>query len=448
MNRQSLLLAAFACLASLASAQGIDLSKVHPVTKTPKHAGVFNIRTGRFHTAGGAGPLSLVLQNVYNNTCVAGFYTAVAECEDFYDEGRVPSQVGPTTYPNHSLETIELAYCTSATTGLVDLDWELYDTQAGLAGGSCGFGSAGTPQPFTAGVAFFDSSAAGFPLPGATSASGPGCWIIGFSTGTITTCLTSGANSADQFVFRFSQNNTPAQMGGGTAGPILAGAPGTGVPGCGTFNLPACAGGCGSGLDNLDAFWINQDAGTVGGVCTTGGTGAPSTGCYWFGGYPTNPFGGIFLRMEGDGSCTTTGNVIAYCTAKVNSLGCTPAVMAVGIPRVSTCATTGFKLHASNLLGNKNGLWFYGTNGLSGIAFQGGHLCIKPAIKRLNVQNSGGQGSACNGAITTDFNARICSGSDSALVAGALVGTQCWSRDPASPSTTNLTSAISFVIAP
>ncbi|MBI5433818.1 MAG: hypothetical protein HZA52_13380 [Planctomycetes bacterium] len=147
------------------------------------------------------------------------------------------------------------------------------------------------------------------------------------------------------------------------------------------------------------------------------------------------------------GMTPTVAGPAQYCTAKVNSLGCTPAVAYTGTPSVLSCSTS-FTLTATSLVGNKNGLWFYGTNGLNGAAFQGGHLCIKPAIKRLNVVNSGGQGSACNGSISTDFNARICSGSDAALVAGALVGTQCWSRDPNSPSTTNLTSAISFTICP
>ncbi|MCC6406419.1 MAG: hypothetical protein IT453_04575 [Planctomycetes bacterium] len=154
------------------------------------------------------------------------------------------------------------------------------------------------------------------------------------------------------------------------------------------------------------------------------------------------------FALEGDDGAGGCGAVTAYCTAKVNSLGCTPAVASSGAaPSVAGCASP-FNLTATNLLGNKNGLWFYGTNGLAGTAFQGGHLCIKPAIKRLSVTNSGGAGTACNGSLSTDFNARICSGSDAALVAGALVGTQCWSRDPNSPSTTNLTSALSFTICP
>lgn len=456
MNRRILQLASLACLGSLAHAQGVDLSQVHPLPTVPRHAGVFNLRTGRFAIAGGQAQTALV-QTVYNNTCLGGGgYVGDADCEDRYDEGRVPSQVGTTHYPDHDLESIEIAYCTSAVTGTVDLDWELYDTQSGLGGaGSCTFGSAGTPPVFTLGLTGFDSSATGFPLPGSTALGAAACWIVGFSTGTANVCLTAGPTSADPFIFRFSQNNSPTQLGGGAAGTILAGDPVAGPAGCGTFGNPPCVdpstfAQCGNGLDTQDLFWVNIDNTPVGGTPPANCAGASSggTGCYWFGGYPTNPYASLYLKLEGDGSCTTPTVVTAYCTAKVNSLGCTPTVSWSGFPVVASCATNAFNLTASNLVGNKNGLWFYGTNGLSGIAFQGGHLCIKPAIKRLNVQNSGGQGSACNGSLTTNFNARICSGSDSALIPGALVGTQCWSRDPASPSTTNLTSAISFIIAP
>ncbi|MCK6446208.1 MAG: hypothetical protein L6Q99_07435 [Planctomycetes bacterium] len=156
------------------------------------------------------------------------------------------------------------------------------------------------------------------------------------------------------------------------------------------------------------------------------------------------------FALEGDdgtgGGCT--GSVAVYCTSKVNSLGCSPSVSSTGAPQVANCASQPFNMTVSSLIGNKNGLWFYGTAGLNGIGFQGGHLCIKPAIKRLNVQNSGGQGTACNGSMTTDFNARICSGLDTALVAGATVGAQAWSRDPADPFTTSLSNALSFTICP
>lgn len=454
MHRHALQLASLVVLSTWASAQQMDPSQLRPFGSTPKHAGVFDLGTGRFRAA--ASPShAAALQTVYANTCTGGgFYTTVTECEDLYDEGRLPDQVGVQMYPDHLVRLIEIAYCTGAVLGTVDLDWELFDTQTALgAGGACTFGSAGTPPPFSAGVVGFSSSAAGFPLPGSTSVGSVGCWIVVFSLGTSSTCITSGPGSADQFVLRFAQNNAPAQLGAAGAGPIVAGAPGTGPVGCGTFGIPPCIDpvtfvACGSGLDAQDGFWINQDGGTTGGVCATGGVGYPFGGCYWFGGYPTNPFAGIYLRMEGDGSCSPTGDVVGYCTAKVNSLGCTPTLSWSGIPQYAQCATSPFVLSASNLVGSKNGLWFYGTSGLTGIGFQGGHLCAKPPIRRLAVQNSGGQGTACNGSIAIDFNAQICSGADPSLVPGALVGAQCWSRDPAGSFQSNLSAGVAFTVVP
>jgi hypothetical protein len=47
-----------------------------------------------------------------------------------------------------------------------------------------------------------------------------------------------------------------------------------------------------------------------------------------------------------------------------------------------------------------------------------------------------------------DFNARIQSGIDASLIAGAEAFTQYWSRDPQSPSATSLSNALRFVINP
>jgi hypothetical protein len=135
-----------------------------------------------------------------------------------------------------------------------------------------------------------------------------------------------------------------------------------------------------------------------------------------------------------------------YCTAKVNSLGCIPAIGWSGFP--SATAGGGFTVAASNELAQKFGLLFYGTSGAQAQPFQGGFLCVQPPIQRTAVQGSGGAAGTCSGGYGFDFNAWIAGGSDPALVAGAKVWSQYWSRDPASPSTTNLTDALEFTIAP
>jgi len=135
-----------------------------------------------------------------------------------------------------------------------------------------------------------------------------------------------------------------------------------------------------------------------------------------------------------------------YCTAKVNSLGCTPAIGWSGFPSASP--GIGFAIAASSELAQKFGLLFYGTSGPQAQPFQGGFLCVQAPTQRTAVQDSGGAAGSCSGSYSFEFNAWIAGGGDPALVAGAKVWSQYWSRDPASPSTTSLTDALEFTIAP
>jgi hypothetical protein len=135
-----------------------------------------------------------------------------------------------------------------------------------------------------------------------------------------------------------------------------------------------------------------------------------------------------------------------YCTAKTNSQGCVPAVSSTGFPSVTSSAS--FTISASNVLNQKQGLFFYGY-GTQITPFQGGFKCMTSPTRRTPVQNSGGSAlpaNNCSGIYSLDFNAWIDSGADPLLTPGREVDGQFWSRDPASPSTTGLTNAIRFVI--
>jgi hypothetical protein len=136
-----------------------------------------------------------------------------------------------------------------------------------------------------------------------------------------------------------------------------------------------------------------------------------------------------------------------YCTAKTNSLGCTPAIGSSGT--ASANPSTAFSISCANVINQTSGLFFY-AHLPAATAFQGGTLCVKPPLKRTAVLSSGGSasGTDCTGLITYDFAARIHSGVDPTLVAGAEVFVQCWSRDSASPSTTSLSSGVRFLINP
>lgn len=137
-----------------------------------------------------------------------------------------------------------------------------------------------------------------------------------------------------------------------------------------------------------------------------------------------------------------------YCTAKVNSQGCTPAIGFTGAPDFD--AGSGFVVGASNVLNNKSGVLFYGLDGPSSLSFQGGFLCVKAPTTRTPPQSSGGNPPPddCSGTFALDFNVRIASGVDPRLVAGETVWSQYWSRDPQSAFTTNLSDALRFFIAP
>ncbi|MBL8802367.1 MAG: VCBS repeat-containing protein [Planctomycetes bacterium] len=142
-----------------------------------------------------------------------------------------------------------------------------------------------------------------------------------------------------------------------------------------------------------------------------------------------------------------TGIVSTYCSAKLNSQGCTPTVEALGTPSASVLAP--FRIRARNVLNNKLGLLFYGF-APDAAPFQGGHLCVQQPLRRTPVQDSEGNLSPddCSGLYSFDFNHHIRSGIDPLLGPGVAVYAQYWSRDPASPSTTGLTNAVSFVICP
>ncbi|MCK6445418.1 MAG: hypothetical protein L6Q99_03420 [Planctomycetes bacterium] len=141
------------------------------------------------------------------------------------------------------------------------------------------------------------------------------------------------------------------------------------------------------------------------------------------------------------------GDIVTYCTSKVNSLGCAPFVDTTGTPSESSGLP--FRIRGFDFRNNKNGLLFYGYQPLAA-PFQGGHLCVKAPIERTPVQNSGGNVGTndCSGVYTYDFNALIRLGTDAQLVPGAFVFAQYWSRDPDDAFTTSLSNAVAFDICP
>jgi len=143
------------------------------------------------------------------------------------------------------------------------------------------------------------------------------------------------------------------------------------------------------------------------------------------------------------------GGPQVYCTAKVNSQGCTPQIGSSGTP--SATAGSGFVVSASNVINNKLGIAFFGMTGPASISFQGAFLCIGSPVQRTPPVLSGGTpppATDCSGVLSFDYNVLIASGTNPALFASQHVWTQFWYRDPPAPFSTGLTDALHFVIAP
>ncbi|MEO6710172.1 MAG: hypothetical protein ABI054_02050, partial [Planctomycetota bacterium] len=150
-----------------------------------------------------------------------------------------------------------------------------------------------------------------------------------------------------------------------------------------------------------------------------------------------------------------TGTPVAYCTAKLNSLGCTPSISSIGTP--SATAGAGFLVLGSNVRNNKPGILLYGITGRSSLPFQNGFLCVAAPLRRSTPLNSSGApfGNNCSGIFAIDMNAfalgQLGGNPQPALrVAGTVVDCQFWGRDngfPA-PNDSTLTNGLEYSLCP
>ena len=166
----------------------------------------------------------------------------------------------------------------------------------------------------------------------------------------------------------------------------------------------------------------------------------------------TNGNADVFIR-DRTGGCASTPT--SYCTAKLNSLACTPAISASGV--ASASAGSGFVVSATNMINNKSCLMFYGTTGPGNGAFQGGTLCVNPPVKRTPGTNTFGNPppNDCSGAPAIDMNLFAVGGLGGTpltalTVAGTVVNCQWGGRDPGFPSPNNaqLSDGLEYTICP
>jgi len=139
-----------------------------------------------------------------------------------------------------------------------------------------------------------------------------------------------------------------------------------------------------------------------------------------------------------------------YCTAGTSASGCQVVLTSLGTP--SATAPSGFTLSGVDVEGNKDGLFFFGTNGrqANGWGTSSSFQCVAPPVKRGGLLVGSGSVGACDGVLSQDLSARWTAKPNQNPGAGAVVQAQLWYRDPQSTSgqNTSLSDAVEFVVCP
>ena len=150
----------------------------------------------------------------------------------------------------------------------------------------------------------------------------------------------------------------------------------------------------------------------------------------------------------------------SYCTAGTTSSGCHATMAASGTASLTNASP--FTLSCTNVEGNRNGIFFYGTTGRVASSWGANGstwLCVKAPTQRMNpLMSSGGAAGTCSGSFSADWNAYVSANPakpiNAAMVIGTRVGSQAWFRDPASGTGppgakgTALSDAIEFTVCP
>jgi len=173
-------------------------------------------------------------------------------------------------------------------------------------------------------------------------------------------------------------------------------------------------------------------------------------------GVPTNP-------PDPDGTRADVGALAldqtllvgeSYCTAGTSASGCQAFIQAYGVP--SATAPSGFTLSVTYMEGDKDGLFFYGTNGRQANPWYNGtsYVCVVPPRLRGGLLSAvGSTAGLCDGWLVQDLNARWCPTCPAPAHnpgAGAVVQAQLWYRDPQSTAfgTSSMSDASEFTVMP
>lgn len=118
-----------------------------------------------------------------------------------------------------------------------------------------------------------------------------------------------------------------------------------------------------------------------------------------------------------------------YCTGKLNSANCVPAMSWTGVATLTSGADD-FHIRATQVINQRSGLFFWGSASAAA-PFLGGTLCVSQPVVRTGVQNSGGSTGSINcttGAYDYHFTQAYAAASNVQL--GVDYYGQYWMRDP------------------
>jgi hypothetical protein len=336
------------------------------------------------------------------------------------------------------------------------------------------------PHPSTTATAYF--ALEGLGLPGSTALGFQACWLVTLDVSNTGWRLESDGEGTfdndppnDKFIWLQRQNEALTILAAAPDGFLISGEPATGGFGACSYNIPcgtdAVFGGtCGTGLDAFDASWINVDSIGVGSSVTIPPTtqACPTsvaqygfgTNCYFFGGYPTNPFASYWLVLESERADAT-------CVARTTSCGSVPNLTGPGTPISASNGMPAYNILLSGVPDAPAGgpaVLIHTPNGLqagTGVPLSFGNLCINTPFFRgpaVGAPAAGGPGT-CDGVYTWNFAAYVTALSTPAakaavgIVSGNTIAIQGWARDPANGAnapfgTANFSNAISTTVGP
>lgn len=484
MIRTPLPLLALGLCAAPSLAQFATVGDSAPLSVPIVDSGVFDWDEKRWLPDWEANQLRASALTVYNNTCTwtggSNLTDTLPTCLTYFDEGRIPggaggsAPVGATV--DNKIDSLEIAYCTKAATGTVDIKIGFYQSWGGCL---LNLGGAAYPPPLSSqATKYLDfGAAAGFPLPGDPTPGGTFfCTRVTVNLGSNAFCMLSDGDGfydnlarLDTFAWSF-EHNTQGPASQAVVAMIRAGDPAlSGASGC-TYNIPCGSDTspwltfstnpfpCGHGLGTEDRWWANVDNDAWGdGTNSTNCQSAPlpaGSACYFFGGYPANNYASYWLKLGSAGACSgCSNNATTYCTAGTTTNGCVPSMSINGV--ASGTSALPAMLTASGVEGQKSGLIFVGLQqqALPWAPGSSSFFCVKtPTVRLPPAQNSGGTAGLCDGTIAADINAYVQSTSGTLLgqpvAAGLTFNSQGWFRDPPAPKATNLTNGLNVVFCP